>query len=501
MRAMPALSIFRPKEAAVSHRGRVGIIDIGSNSIRLVIYDGPARIPSILFNEKIMAGLGRGLATDGALDAEAIERAVAALARFSLLAEQMGVASLRTVATAAVRDASNGAHFLARLHDIGLEVELLSGEDEAAMAGYGVLAAIPQADGIVGDLGGGSLELVRLSGGEVLERASFPLGVLRLAALHEKGRGAIDRAVDQALQKAGWSDIPIGLPFYLVGGSWRALARLDMHLTDYPLPIVHHYRMAAEEAQRLVRALAQIEVKRMREIVGLSTSRVPTLPVAAALLAALVRRLKSSGMVVSAYGLREGLLHQSLPEDVRVQDPLICAAREEGVRQGRFAEHGDLLDRWIAPLFVDEDSEDRRLRHAACLLADVGWRAHPEFRAERGLDTALHGNWVGIDARGRAMIGRALYTSFGGRGALEIIDRLCSAEESAQADRWGLAMRLGQRLSGGVAEALAASRLSLEADAVVLHLDPEDEALFGEAVDRRLKALATAFGLRPVVET
>jgi exopolyphosphatase/guanosine-5'-triphosphate,3'-diphosphate pyrophosphatase len=211
--------------------------------------------------------------------------------------------------------------------------------------------------------------------------------------------------------------------------------------------------------------------------------------------------LKSSGLIVSAYGLREGLLHQSLPDEVRVQDPLICAAREEGVRQGRFPEHGDLLDRWIAPLFIDEDSEDRRLRHAACLLADVGWRAHPEFRAERGLDTALHGNWVGIDARGRAMIGRALFTSFGGRGEVEIINRLCSAEESARADRWGLAMRLGQRLSGGVAEALGASRMSLEPDAVVLHLDSEDEALYGESVDRRLRALAAAFGRRAVVES
>jgi exopolyphosphatase / guanosine-5'-triphosphate,3'-diphosphate pyrophosphatase len=498
---MPALSIFRPREAAAPDSGRVGIIDIGSNSIRLVIYDGPARIPSILFNEKIMAGLGRGLAGSGALEEEAIERAVAALSRFSLLAGQMGVARLRTVATAAVRDATNGAQFVSRLNEIGLEVELLSGEEEAAMAGYGVLAAIPHANGIVGDLGGGSLELTRVAGGAIHQRASFPLGVLRLGSLHQKRRGALDRAVDRALAKAGWSDIPTGLPFYLVGGSWRALARLDMHLTDYPLPVLHHYRMAAEEPQRLVRALAQIEIKRLREIVGLSTSRVPTLPVAAGLLASLVRRLKSSGLIVSAYGLREGLLHQSLPDEVRVQDPLICAAREEGVRQGRFPEHGDLLDRWIAPLFIDEDSEDRRLRHAACLLADVGWRAHPEFRAERGLDTALHGNWVGIDARGRAMIGRALFTSFGGRGEVEIINRLCSAEESARADRWGLAMRLGQRLSGGVAEALGASRMSLEPDAVVLHLDSEDEALYGESVDRRLRALAAAFGRRAVVES
>jgi exopolyphosphatase/guanosine-5'-triphosphate,3'-diphosphate pyrophosphatase len=273
---MPALSIFRPREAAAPDSGRVGIIDIGSNSIRLVIYDGPARIPSILFNEKIMAGLGRGLAGSGALEEEAIERAVAALSRFSLLAGQMGVARLRTVATAAVRDATNGAQFVSRLNEIGLEVELLSGEEEAAMAGYGVLAAIPHANGIVGDLGGGSLELTRVAGGAIHQRASFPLGVLRLGSLHQKRRGALDRAVDRALAKAGWSDIPTGLPFYLVGGSWRALARLDMHLTDYPLPVLHHYRMAAEEPQRLVRApdrdQAAARDRRPQHLAGSDTS-------------------------------------------------------------------------------------------------------------------------------------------------------------------------------------------------------------------------------------
>lgn len=496
-----AVSIFYKKDTPAPTSGRTGIIDIGSNSIRLVVYDGPARIPAILFNEKVMAGLGRGLATDGALDAGSIERAMGALARFARLATQMQVASLRIVATAAVRDASNGPEFLARLNKAKLEVELLSGADEAAMAGYGVLAGIPEGEGIVGDLGGGSLELVRIGGGEVHERASFPLGVLRIAAIREKGPRALDHAVAKLIAKSGWDRIGRATPFYLVGGSWRALARLDMQLRDFPLPIVHHYRMPPDEAKHLVRVLARIDRKRLREIVGLSSARIPTLADAAALLAVVVRQLGSSELVVSAYGLREGLLHQSLEPDVRVQDPLICATREEGIRQGRFPEHGDLLDRWIAPLFAAEDAEHARLRHAACLLADVGWRAHPEFRAERGLETALHGNWVGVDARGRAMMGHALFASFGGAGEPAIVKRLLCAEDSARAERWGLAMRLGQRLSGGVAEALESSRLSRGGGSVILHLASRDHALYGEAVERRHKAVAAAFGGKAVVET
>ena len=247
----------------------------------------------------------------------------------------MECSTLRTVATAAVRDAKNGGELIATAEQLGLTVETLSGEQEASAAGYGVLSAIPDADGIVGDLGGGSLELIRIAGGQVHERASFPLGVLRLAALRQSGSRGIDRALTRAFKKLGWIEAGRGQPFYLVGGSWRALARLDMSLTAFPLPIVHHYRMAATRPAGLVRVVAQIGKKRLKGVEGLSASRIPNLRDAAALLAALTRRIGSSEVIVSAYGLREGLLHSSLPDAVRAQDPLIAATREEGARHGR----------------------------------------------------------------------------------------------------------------------------------------------------------------------
>jgi exopolyphosphatase/guanosine-5'-triphosphate,3'-diphosphate pyrophosphatase len=493
--------LFRaaPARGADQADGRVGIIDIGSNSIRLVVYDGPHRIPSVLFNEKVMAGLGKGLAATGMLDPAAVERAFVALDRFRLVADKIGVATLHTVATAAVRDAANGTDFLARAAGIGLEVTVLSGGEEAEMAGEGVLAAFPDADGIVGDLGGGSLELARVSGGKVHDRVSFPLGVLRVAEIRRRGPRALRQQVEHMIGEAGWKGKGDQLPFYLVGGSWRALARLVMHMTDYPLPIVHGYVMPVETAQRVVRGLAHLDKTRLKEVPSLSSSRAASLPDAAALLALVARELGSTGFITSAYGLREGVLHRNLPADVRDMDPLICATREEGSRLGRFPEHGDLLDRWIAPLFADEDAADARLRHASCLLADVGWRAHPEFRGERGLETALHGNWVGIDARGRAMMAQALYISFGADGEPEIIGQLATPEDRAKALRWGLAMRLGQRLSGGVATPLKSSSIGLGDGAVVLRLGAGDAALYGEAVERRHKNLATSFGLKAQV--
>lgn len=496
MRAIP----FPKRDAQVTTLP-VGIIDIGSNSIRLVIYEGEGRIPSILFNEKIMAGLGKGLAKTGQLDPDAVKRTVAALARFRRLAEDMGVIKLRTVATAAVRDASNGPDFIAQLATVGLPVELLSGAAEASLAGHGVLAAIPEADGIVGDLGGGSLELVGVRDGGVGKGVSIPFGVLRVAQMKLGSSRALDRALAKALNKAGWKGTAEGRPFYMVGGSWRALARLHQTLTDYPLPIVHQYVLAPSEAQRLVRALGQLDPKRIKAIGGISSSRVGSLGDAAMLLAALARYLKPSTLVVSAYGLREGLLHSSLPDSIRAIDPLIEASREEGVRQGRFPEHGDLLDRWIAPLFANEPPQLARLRHAACLLADVGWRAHPEFRAERGLDVALHGNWVAIDASGRAMLGQALFTHFGGEGVCPIVNQLIGYDMAAKAMQWGLATRLGQRLSGGVPEPLESSGLSFEGGAIVLTLRGEDRALYGEAVERRHKMLAESLHLKIAVRT
>jgi len=491
---MPTVMPFRRTKAAVSPAGRTAIIDIGSNSIRLVVFGGPARFPAVLFNEKVMAGLGRGLGDGGELDEQAITRGLGALARFRHLIDEMEVERVRTVATAAVRDAANGSTFLEQVAALGFSPELLSGEEEAKLSAEGVLSGIPDAEGIVGDLGGGSLELVRVAGGRVLDGVSFPLGIFRTGALRAKGAGALDRHVEKLLAKSGWAGKGVGLTFYMVGGSWRSLARLDMHLSDYALPIVHGYRMPAEEAQRLVRVLAHIAPKSLRAVPGLSSSRIPALADSAVLLAALVKHLGSGALVVSAYGLREGLLYDDLPDDVRALDPLICAAREEGQLRGRFPEHGDLLDRWIAPLFANEAPEDIRLRFATCLLADIGWRAHPEFRAERGLDAGLHGNWPAIDARGRGMIAHALYINFGGTGRDPVITKLCSPDDIARAERWGLALRLGQRLSGGIARPLETTRLWVEDGTLKLVVPQIDADLYGEIVERRLKTLAQAMG-------
>lgn len=481
-----------------------GIIDIGSNSIRLVVYRGLTRTPHTLFNEKVMAGLGRGIAADGKLSEDGIAVAESALARFALLAEDMGVTRLRTVATAAVREAANGAEFIERMKaSAGLDVEIISGDDEARLSALGVIAGIPDADGVVGDLGGGSLELIRVAGGAAHERMSLPIGSLKLDAMRKKGRDALARHIRKTLDGVGWAGLGAGKPFYMVGGSWRALTQIHMFLTEYPLPIVHNYAMPGDAAARLVRTLAQIDPKALKAVPNISGSRIPQLPGAAMLLSAVVKRLGSGQLVASAYGLREGLLFDRLPPEVQRLDPLVAAAREEGRRQGRFPEHGEALKGWMDPLFAGETVEDARLRLVACLLSDVAWRAHPDFRAERGMMTVLHGNWVGITPRERALLAAALFACFGGGAddpVIGLFAQLADAPSIARARVWGLALRLGQRLTGGTAGALMGGGLRRSGSDLVLALEAGHAALAGEAVQRRLRALAQAMGLTPRIE-
>nr|HMN55569.1 Ppx/GppA family phosphatase [Sphingopyxis sp.] len=332
------MSLSRSPKTAVR---RSAVIDIGSNSVRIVVYEGPARAPAVIFNEKVAAGLGRGLAIDGRIAPEDATRGLVALRRYALLARHMGVTDLQCVATAAVRDAANGPAFIAAAEEAGLAIRLLSGEEEAEAAGHGVLSAIPDARGIAVDLGGGSLELAEVADGAVGRRASFPLGVLRLPALRKDGEQAFERAIRKMLKGAGWPNGGLsGLPLYLVGGSWRALSRLDLELTKDPLAVLDQHRLPRTALRRLIRATKRLSFEELRAIPGMAANRAAALPDAAALLAALVNILDVPEMTVSSSGLREGLLFQALDAETRAQDPLIIAAEFEGRRLARFAPHG-----------------------------------------------------------------------------------------------------------------------------------------------------------------
>lgn len=491
------MSFFVRKQNQPVHLYRTAIIDIGSNSVRLVVFSGPRRNPALIFNEKVMAGLGRSLAETGMIDEPSMARAIQALERFRIVAREMDVDETVCVATAAVRDASNGDEFTRKVEALGLEITILSGDDEARTAGMGVLSAIPDADGIVGDLGGGSLDLARVAGGQVIETATLPLGVLRAAAIRRGDAAALTRTFKQMVDAYPWLARYPDKPFYLVGGSWRAFARLDMHLTAFPLKVLQQYQIDIARPEKVLAGFRSLDRDALRQATGLAPSRIETLPDAIELLRLMRRHLKPSAFVVSSFGLREGLLYARMDEDVRQRDPLLVATERFGQLQSRFGEDALPLFDWISPVFPDDPPEWQRWLMAACHLSDVAWQASPDFRAERGLEIALHGNWVGIDVSGRSMIGQALYTNFGGGPRAFPLERHIVPQSMLdRAIGWGLAMRLAQRLAAGTHDVLRRSALKRNGDRLELVLQDRDRALLGEVVERRLRRLAQYLGLR-----
>ena len=468
----------------------LAIIDIGSNSVRLVVYGGAERAPSPIFNEKVLAGLGVGLGETGKLSEASQDVALAALRRFHLLLRYMKVGTVRVVATAAVRDASNGAAFVAQIKRIGFDCEVLSAEQEALLAGEGVLSGIPLADGIVGDLGGGSLELVEVGGGKVGQAISLPLGVLRVAPGGAGERQALG-ILREALSDSGLGARGRGRTFYMVGGSWRALGKIDMIATGYPLPIMHAYSMKPARAAALRQMVRALEAPLIKAI---ASARLATSPIAAMLREHLADELRPNALVVSGFGIREGLIHDGLRAKARGSDPLIAAAREAAGTGPRFDQHGEALDKWIGTLFDDAPAM-RRLRLAACLVADAAWQANADQRWERGVEMALHGDWVGVDHGDRVVMAQALSATFGKTKLPDpALADLCAPERLERARCWGMAMRLGQRLCGGVGPVLAATSLKLVADTVVLQVGRAQEALVSDIVERRLSRFAEALG-------
>ncbi|MGB5078049.1 MAG: Ppx/GppA family phosphatase, partial [Sphingorhabdus sp.] len=394
---------------------RQAVIDIGSNTIRLVVYAGLPRAPMPIYNEKSRVALGACLAGDAVISDATMAKALAALARFDTLARSMKVDYLRVVATAATREAKNGHVLVERAAELGIRVDVLDGDTEAMASGLGVLSNNPHADGYVGDLGGGSLELIRITKGILADRLSLPLGTLR----HKSLKGATPKQVAQLIA----NDIEVqtgqdgfqfekGLPFYLIGGAWRSFSRLHMQVTNYPLNILSNYQMPPDAPTMLMPIANDVEALAQTRVVP--SARVTAMPGATLLLAGLVRLFEPSKLVTSIYGLREGLLFDQLTQDQRMKDPLIAAARFEGERLERFPFHGDALADWIAPVFAGQSETDARLCRAACLLADSVWNVNPEHRADHALSLALDGNWPGVIASDRAVIAAALWTVHAG---------------------------------------------------------------------------------------
>jgi len=472
---------------------RVGVVDVGSNSVRLVVFDGVARSPAYFYNEKILCGLGKGIQDSGRLNPEGRVRAMNALRRFAALAEAMDVSVLTGVATAAVRDAEDGPEFCRDVHAMtGLALQVATGPEEALLSAKGVLLGWPQASGVVCDIGGASMELAQVDKGTIGACETSPLGPLRLSNLGSEK--AIDKAINKELKTLIAAVDASGADrIFLVGGSWRAIARLDMERRDYPLHVLHEYTMSPENVIETCDWLVDQSVATLKGMTDTSSARLELVPLAARVLRALVVAAAPKAIAVSSYGLREGLLYERMPPSLRARDPLLEAARHMEMSHARFPGFGASLHAWLRPLFPDADRETLRLIRAACYLHDITWRAHPDYRADVCFETVTRANLSGVDHEGRVFLGIAILNRYKGspkHGLLPVLSELLTPERQAQAAELGKAIRLGAMLSGSAPGSLENTRLSVDDEAVTLTLRGPARALAGEAVDRRLRALA-----------
>lgn len=460
---------------------RCGVIDIGSNSVRLVVYRADDRVPWPLIDEKIQARLGKALQADGRLPDKAMDVTLRALARFARLAAASGVSELFVVATAAVRDASNGPEFLDRVRALGLSPVLLSGTEEAATAARGVLCAFPAAEGIVADLGGGSLELVELVQGEPGKGTTLPLGTLRLAAMRAGGQPNALRQMGKLIERAKIPRSGEGRPLYIAGGSWRALAQVAIHDAKWTVRSPHGYVINPAEVPHLVNVLAHTQARNLQKVPGLNTARIGSLGDAALLLAALVRRIRPSAVVVSTFGLREGLIHATHSREVRREDPLLAdlAARARS-RSGWST--GPLMAQWCSGPLPPPEPGEERLRIAACWLAHGARVPDRARRRAHVLGLALDEKYVGIDAAGRAWLAAALLAHVGERDVPAGLTRLTSAAAIEQAATFGAIMRFAEKFSAGLAAPLEDTALVSRDGRLVLDVS-RAPALFNEVVE------------------
>ena len=474
---------------------RVGVVDIGSNSVRLVVFDGAGRSPAYFYNEKIMCGLGSGMSETNCLNPQGRARAVAALRRFQALAEGMGITPLSAVATAAVREAEDGPDFCQQVErETGLKIWVIDGKQEARLSAQGVLLGWPGSYGLVCDIGGSSMELAEISDGKVGKRQSSDLGPLKLQGISggKKARNDHIKTTIMALKdKMGLQQNRL----FLVGGSWRALARVDMERRNYPLHVPHEYRMSTQGINETIKLLEASDPEKLRRLCHISANRMALLPIACEVLRRLLITFAPKDIAISSYGLREGLLFAQMPKKLRDRDPLIEACYFAEAKDARFPGFGKRLYRFIQPLFRDFSKAKRRLVKAACLLHDVSWRANPDFRAEICFDNATRSNLGGLKHSERVFLGFALmqrYQKHNDGSQFNQMKTLLTTEELEQAKILGKAIRFGAMLWTSDKEMPGSLHWKRKTRMLELHLSGPTVPLFGEVAQARFAALGTA---------
>jgi exopolyphosphatase/guanosine-5'-triphosphate,3'-diphosphate pyrophosphatase len=479
------------------------VIDVGSNSLRLVVYDCLSRAPFPRFNEKSLVALGDGIDDDGFFTEDTMNRALHAIGRFKAISDAMGVVRVDIIATEAMRKAKNGPDLIAKIKDLTeLAPRLLSGDEEATYAAMGVISGFFQPRGMVGDIGGGSLEIAEVLGDRVGERkVSMPLGALPVRKIMRRDYKEAKKHVDDIL-KDGLPPVLTDSTFFAVGGGWRALARIHMAQNDWPIGVVHAYELPAEEVADLAKSISRMTPEEIAQLPDMPSRRIETLAASALVMWRVLGKLKPDRVVFSALGLREGWLYAQLDQEEQYRDPLIEGALSTGLPDARVPEFCEALARWTEDLFPGEIPNNRRIRLAACALTDIAWRDHQKVRATDSFLRILQFPFIGITHPERAFLATAIMARYGGK--LSKLDtratETLTSNAVKKAEFLGSALLLGHRFSASVPQILEHAEIVVDSDVVRLVIKEGSDVPDSDAVSERLSRLAKVFSMESSIE-
>ena len=457
----------------------IGLIDIGSNSIRLVIYRAGGRLPQPQFNEREVCRLGEGVSENNILTKEATQHALSALRRYALIAIESNLDRLEVFATEAVRQAKNQHEFIKPAEEIlKTKIRILSGYEEADYAARGVISGFFSPDGVVADLGGGSLELMPIRGQapEVIKGAknSLPLGYL-----NEVG----EKEIKEALSEFKWLKDWRGTQLYVVGGAWRALATAFSVKSKRRLDIVHGLELMPV---RLFDLMEEIEASG-GEVEGIPPARRPNMWQAIKVMRVLLKVVKPDKVIFSSYGAREGILYEQLSV---APDPLLAGVKEYADMWQRHEGLGKALSEAMEGFISFLPKKYQRLGRAVSFLADITWLDFPDYRAPLAVDKMLGLSVVGITHSERIWMAAVLYVRY--RGAFPekgIFRGRLSRKERKSACFIGLALRMLMTLSGGIPALITPISITAEKKTLTIAIPKDYKKLDSQLIERRIEAI------------
>ncbi len=480
---------------------KVAVIDVGSNSCRMVIYErsGSALLP--YFNEKTLAGLGRNLSQSGRLYPTGRRKALETLRRFRATLEGLGVSDFVAVATAAVREAKDGPDFqIEAAEALGRPLRILSGADEGRLSALGVRFGLGKFSGIIADLGGSSVEFQACPSRKPEPGESFLLGPLARGedqALPVQKRKAI------LLEHLAKSKFLISKPetIIAVGGAWRNVAAVHMMLTNYPLRVVNRYPLSRKALEQVIEAMARADRDdALKARIGkVAKKRYDTMLHATIVLDSILETSGLKSASISAYGLRDGVLNEDIEMPSASQTLADTIQLYFNLSEASMAFGSSLYD-FIGPLLA-KNHPDKKLIQAICLMGDAGARMHPDHRPDLIFQHILRAPLPWLDHRGRLMAAYSLASRYTYKFAIpEAFQSLQSSTDQRFAHILGTAMRLGGAFSGRSSSILTTAKLEKHKSELVLRIWRKNEDMVSGTVKRRLRQLAELMELEPAIE-